>query len=193
MGSHYPHHPNFNQLAMEYTEGAIKERAKQPMLHSQEYEQAGNSYLMAVVAVIMGLPLPIINLIATVGYYLAYRKAAYFVRWHCIQAAIGQVFLIPFNSVAIAWTLGMLFRDRSIHIEDLEDPHFKTSYFDGFFEATSFYWIYIGFIIILNITEFFVVIYTASRVKNGHNVRWFIIAPITDALCSKEDRNPYKL
>jgi hypothetical protein len=38
-----------------------------------------------------------------------------------------------------------------------------------------------------------VVIATASKVKNGHNVRWFGLAPIADALTSKEDRNPYKL
>ena len=39
-----------------------------------EAEKASNSYLMSLIAVIAGLPLPIINLIATVIFYLGNRK-----------------------------------------------------------------------------------------------------------------------
>ncbi|MDP1993761.1 MAG: hypothetical protein Q8K40_00805, partial [Ignavibacteria bacterium] len=48
-----------------------------------EAEKASNSYLMSMVALIAGLPLPIINLIATVIFYVGNRKGSYFVRWHC--------------------------------------------------------------------------------------------------------------
>jgi len=181
---------------MEYTEGTIKETANHMTapLHSQEYEQAGNSYLMAIVAIIMGLPLPILNLIAAGGYYLAHRKSAYFVRWHCIQSAIGQATLIPFNSIAVAWTLGLFMRFNTFNIEDIENhTHVASTTLRGFLDAGTGYWLYIIFIVVLNISEFIVVISTASRVKNGHNVRWWIIAPIVDRLCSKEDRNPYKV
>lgn len=181
---------------MEYTEGTLKETPNYQTtpLHSQEYEQAGNSYLMAIVAIIMGLPLPILNLIAAGGYYLAYRKAAYFVRWHCIQSAIGQAVLIPFNSIAVAWTLGLFMRFTSFTIEDIDnEAQVASQTFHGFSEAGAAYWLYIIFIVVLNITEFIVVISTASKVKDGHNVRWWLIAPIVDRLCSKEDRNPYKV
>ena len=55
-----------------------------------------------------------------------------------------------------------------------------------------YYWMN-PFIVLLNITEFVIVIYTSTRVKKGENIRWFGIASLTDRLCSKEDRNPYKL
>ena len=77
-------------------------------IYPHEYEQASNSYLMSVIAIIAGLPLPIINFIATVVFYLGSRKSTYFVRWHCIQSLIGQALLIPFNSIAFAWTLGLI-------------------------------------------------------------------------------------
>jgi uncharacterized Tic20 family protein len=184
---------------MEYTEGIIKDTPAaetKPFIHPYEYEQASNSYMMAVVSVIAGLPLPIINLIATAGYYLAHRKSSYLVRWHCIQAALGQIVLIPFNSIALAWTLGILFGGRGfLGLYDIPRRYYEDGamFTDDYSGATAFYWLYITFVIILNITEFIVVIATASKVKNGHNVRWFGLAPIADALTSKEDRNPYKL
>lgn len=184
---------------MEYTEGIVNDTTvadNKPFIHPYEYEQAGNSYMMAVVGVIAGLPFPIINLIATLGYYLAQRKSSYLVRWHCIQAALGQVLLIPFNSIALAWTLGIIFGGRGFWgLYDIPRRYYQDDVLllDDYSGTTTVYWLYITFIIIVNITEFIVVITTASRVKNGHNVRWFGIANITDKICSKEDRNPYKL
>ena len=55
-------------------------------VHPNEYEKASNAYLMAIVAVVAGLPIPIINLIASVGFYMGHRKSSYFIRWHSIQA-----------------------------------------------------------------------------------------------------------
>lgn len=182
---------------MEYTEGIIKDTIKETpvFIHPNEYEQASRSYLMAVVAVIAGLPFPIINLFASIGYYLAHRKSSYFIRWHCIQATIGQAFLIPFNSVAVAWTLGVIFGGRGFFgITEIPKRYFadNASIFDDYSGATLYYWLYITFIILLNCTEFIIVIYTSTRVKKGENVRWFGIAQLTDKLCSKEDRNIYK-
>lgn len=173
---------------MEYKERHLNNpESKQPFIHPYEYEQASNSYLMAVVGVAAGLPLPIVNVFAGFIYYLAHRKSSYLVRWHSIQAVLGQLLLIPFNSVAFAWTIGILFRSDLVwqkdHIEE----------FNLVKEIPTGYWLYLFFIILLNITEFIIVIYTASKVRKGHNIRWFGIATITDSLCSKEDRNPYKL
>ena len=47
-----------------------------------ELEAASNSYLMSLLAVMAGLPFPIINLLATAVFYLANRHRTYFVRWH---------------------------------------------------------------------------------------------------------------
>ena len=58
--------------------------------NESETEIASNSYLMSLIAIIVGLPLPIVNLIATFIFYLSNRKSTYFVRWHCTQAQIGR-------------------------------------------------------------------------------------------------------
>jgi len=178
---------------MEYTKGIVKDKYHQQLIDSHDYEQASNSYLMAIVAVIVGMPLPIINLIAAAGYYLAHRKSSYFVRWHCIQSAVGQAMLIPFNSIAVAWTLGLLLRDATITVSGVENGSLIPVVLQNMLDATSYYWMYISFILLLNVSEFFVVINTASRVRKGENVRWWLIAAITDRVCSKEDRNPYKI
>lgn len=164
----------------------MKEENKHQTLYPHEYEQASNSYLMAVVAVIAGLPLPIINLIAAVGFYLGHRKSTYFVRWHCIQSIIGQALVIPFNSIAFAWTIGVFInlKNRSYH----SDREFGEAFTDNTYTA---YWIYILFVVVLNLFEFITVLYTATRVRKGHNVRWAGIATITDKLTSKENRDPY--
>jgi uncharacterized membrane protein len=72
-----------------------------------EREKASNSYLMSLVAVIAGLPLPIINLLATFFFYLANRKSTYFVRWHCIQALLSQMVLLFANSYSFWWTVSI--------------------------------------------------------------------------------------
>ena len=164
---------------------------QQQTIHPNEYEQASNSYLMAIVAVIGGLPLPIINLIASFGYYLAKRKASYFVRWHAIQAVLAQLILVPFNSLAWAWTLGTFIKSGRFL---LEHSHDGRNHIWSLFEAlTAPYIIYMSFIILFNTFEFFAVMYTGARVRKGHNVRWFLIANITDRLCSKEKRDIYNI
>lgn len=141
-------------------------------VYPHELEQASNSYLMAVISVMAGLPLPIINVVASLGFYLAHRKAGYFVRRHCIQAVLAQTIMMPFNSFAFAWTLKLIIQEK--------DPD-------------MYYFVYLLGIVIFNIVEFFAVIITASAVRKGKNVRWFLIADITDALCSKENRDPYRI
>lgn len=175
----------------------MKYTAGQQTIHPNEFDQAANSYLMAVVAVIAGLPLPIVNLIASFGYYMAKRKSSYFVRWHAIQAVLAQLVLVPFNALGWAWTLSVVLRtDLFGHWAEQGNEHYI---YDGtplpeLFEGISYkYWLFISLILFINIFEFFAVIYTASRVRKGHNVRWFIIANIADALCSKEKRDIYNI
>jgi lipopolysaccharide export LptBFGC system permease protein LptF len=67
-----------------------------------ESEKASNSYLMSVVAVIAGLPLPVINLIATVAFFFGNRKGTYFVRWHCM------------NVVGVYWSVAIFFGSHHI-------------------------------------------------------------------------------
>ncbi|KAF2518647.1 hypothetical protein E0W68_07780 [Flavobacterium salilacus subsp. salilacus] len=155
---------------MEYTEETSNKEQK--IIHPNEYEKASNSYLMAIVAVIVGVPLPVINITASVIYYLGNLKSSYFVRWHCIQAILAQTIMIPFNSIAVGWTISIMLNVK---------------------EVTLYYGIYLFAVILFNIIEFFAVIITASKVSKGKNVRWFLIANITDLLCSKKNKDPYSI
>src|SRR6478609_6983732 len=127
-----------------------------------ESEKASNSYLMSVVAVIVGLPLPIINLVATFMFYLANRKNTFFVRWHCIQALLSQFIIVGFNSFGFYWTISIIFRDK--HVDNQ-------------------YIAYILTLLIFNIIEFTVTIAAAIQVRKGKHVQWFFFGPLTDLIC----------
>ena len=53
----------------------VKEFDYKPGDH--EAEKASNSYIMSLVAVVAGLPLPIINLLATLIFYMGNREGTY--------------------------------------------------------------------------------------------------------------------
>lgn len=127
-----------------------------------EAEKASNSYLMSLIAIIAGLPLPIINLIATFIFYVGNRKSTYFVRWHCTQALVSQVSMLFINSVAFWWTIGIIFGDESL----------TNQYFGYMFTAFIF-----------NLTEFIATIYTAIKARKGVHVEWWLYGPLTNLIC----------
>ena len=75
--------------------------------HEREY--ASNGYIMSLVAIMAGLPIPVVNLIASVIFFLANRKATYFVRWHATQSLLSQLSVVAFNSTAFWWTISIFF------------------------------------------------------------------------------------
>lgn len=127
-----------------------------------EAEKASNSYLMSLIAIIAGLPLPIINLLATLFFYIGNRKSTYFVRWHCTQALVSQVSMLFINSVAFWWTIGIIFGDETL-----------TNNYIGFM-FTAF---------IFNFTEFIATIYTAIKSRKGIHVEWWLYGSITNLIC----------
>lgn len=130
--------------------------------NEHEAEKASNSYIMSLVAIMGGFPLPIINLIATVIFYMGNRKGTYFVRWHCTQALLSQFFLLPFNSVGFWWTISIIFSDEKI---------------------SSNYIAYIITIFIFNLIEFIGTIYSAIATRKGKHVEWWFIGGLTDFIC----------
>ena len=166
---------------------------KPELIHSADLEQASNSYLMAIVAVIAGLPLPIINTIASIIYYIAHRRSSYFVRWHCIQSILAQAVMVPFNSIAFAWTLNLIFSNDEYFGQQTPEHLDNTLFSEFFYSVSPYYWLYMAVIIILNVVEFITVVITAAQVRKGKNVRLFVLANIADSLTSKENRDPYIL
>jgi hypothetical protein len=127
-----------------------------------ESEKASNSYLMSLVAFIAGMPLPIINLLATFFFYLGNRKGTYFVRWHCTQAMLSQFSMIFANSAGFWWTMAIIFSDRTV---------------------TSQYIAYMITLVIFNIAEFAATIYTAVKTRKGEHVEWFFYGTLTNLVC----------
>jgi len=127
-----------------------------------EREKASNSYLMSLVAVIAGLPLPIVNLLATLFFYIGNRKSTYFVRWHCIQALLSQLVLLFANSYSFWWTVSILFTDE---------------------KATNNYFAYLFTVIVFNILEIISTIYCAVQTRKGKHVQVFFFGNVTNLIC----------
>ena len=127
-----------------------------------ELEKASNSYLMSLIALIAGLPLPIINLMATFFFYIANIKGTYFVRWHCTQALLSQLSLLFINSFGFWWTISIIFGSETV---------------------TNKYIAYIITVLIFNIIEFIVTIITAIKVRKGIHVYWWFYGNLTQIIC----------
>jgi uncharacterized Tic20 family protein len=131
----------------------------QPMEH--EAEKASNSYLMSLFAVMVGLPIPIINLIATFIFWINNKKGTYFVRWHCMHALLSQFSLLFVNSISFYWTLSVIF--------------------DALPLSNS--WIaWIMTAIIFNLAEVVITIQAAIKTRKGKHVYWTFFGPLTDIL-----------
>lgn len=127
-----------------------------------ETEKASNSYLMSLVALIAGLPLPIINLLAALMFYLGNRKGTYFVRWHCTQALLAQFSLLIMNSAGFWWTISIIFGDRAI---------------------SSKYIAYLMTAFLFNLVEFIATIYAAIHTRKGVHVEWWFYGGLTNLIC----------
>lgn len=123
-----------------------------------EAEKASNSYLMSLIAVIVGLPLPIINLLATFIFFMGNRKGTYFVRWHCTQALLSQFSLLFMNSVAFWWTIGIVFSNETL---------------------TNKYISYIIMVFLFNFVEFVATMSAAIKIRKGHHVEWWFFGGLT--------------
>lgn len=130
--------------------------------HEHELEAASNSYLMSLLAAMAGLPFPIINLLATVIFYLANKRNTYFVRWHCTQALVSQVPLFFTNSVLFWWTVRVLL---------------------GWTPLSSFYFAYLFTVVLFNVIDFVATIHTMIAVRRGRQVEWYVYGGVTHLIC----------
>lgn len=128
-----------------------------------ELEKASNSYLMSLIAIMGGLPLPIINLLATLIFYLGNRKGTYFVRWHCTQALLSQLSVLFINSYGFWWTVSIVFTSEQ--------------------SITNNYIAYIIAALIFNLSEFIATIYTAIQVRKGIHVTWWFYGSLSNLIC----------
>lgn len=129
-----------------------------------EKEKASNSYLMSLVAFMAGMPLPIVNLLASVFFFFGNRKGTYFVRWHCTQALVSQLSIFFLNSYGFWWVVSIVF-------------------WNG--QATNSFFAYLILIFLVNLTEFIATIYTAIQTRKGIHVEWWFYGNLTHLFCKK--------
>lgn len=120
---------------------------------------------MSLVALMAGLPLPIVNLLATFIFFLSNRKSSYFVRWHCTQALLSQFFVFILNTISFQWTFRILF---------------------GSLEFSNEYFGYLCVVILVNLAEIIGTLVSAVKVRKGKESNWWLFAPLTDILVRKE-------
>ena len=71
----------------------------------REKEDAMGAYLMMFAALGAGLPLPFINVLASIIYYFIHRKYGPFVKFHLIQSLWSQLPLSLLNGIIVVWTI----------------------------------------------------------------------------------------
>lgn len=153
------------QLGLEYFKRImIKIRPFSYRPLESEKEQASNSYLMSLVAIIAGLPLPILNLLATFIFYLGNRKSTPFVRWHCLQALFSQVTLVIINSILFWWTIAII----------TDKAAFTNEYIAYFITVVGY-----------NLVEIVATIYSAIQTRKGLHVEWFFYGTLVNIFTSK--------
>jgi len=78
----------------------------------REKEDAMGAYLMMFAAVAIGLPLPVINLIAAIIYYFINRKKSRFIHFHCLQSLLSNIPTTLINWVLVIWAVRNFFTDQ---------------------------------------------------------------------------------
>ncbi|MCI5055000.1 MAG: DUF4870 domain-containing protein [Flavobacteriales bacterium] len=73
-----------------------------------EREDGMGAYLMMFAALAVGLPLPIINLIAAIIYYHVNKHKGMFVQYHALHSLLAQIPTTLLNAGAIFWIVGMI-------------------------------------------------------------------------------------
>ncbi len=113
----------------------------------REKEDAMGAYLMMFASVAVGLPLPIINLVAAVVYYYINRSKSKFVHFHSLQSLLSQLPTSILNGVAVIWTV------RNFFVYD---------------DFSQNYWGFIIMVGIANLLYFIFSIIAAYHARKGH-------------------------
>jgi uncharacterized Tic20 family protein len=140
----------------------MNERSPDNLPNESECEKSSNSYLMSVITVILGIPLPLISLITTVIFYVANRNSTRFVRWHCTQAMLSQAYVVLINMSGFTWSMMILFGKPTV-----------TNNFIGFMIT----------LVIFNLMELIMTIYAAIETRKGKHIEFYFFGLLTDQLC----------
>lgn len=109
-------------------------------------EDAMGAYFMMFATSAIGIPLPLLNLVAAIIYYYVNRSKGKFVQFHTLQSLWSQIPVTMLNSGLVAWTIVNFVRDLNF---------------------TSFYWGYLVMTATANLVYFIFSIVGAVKARNG--------------------------
>ena len=113
----------------------------------REREDAMGAYLMMFAALAAGLPLPIINLVASLIYYFVNKNKSRFVKFHVVQSLYSQFPTTLLNAGLVFWTI------RIFALQHWE----YTDYYKG----------YVAMVIVANLIYFVFSIVASVKARKG--------------------------
>jgi uncharacterized Tic20 family protein len=75
---------------------------------AREKDDAMGAYLMMFAAWAVGLPFPVLNLVAAFIYFMINRKKSRFVAFHSLQSLLSQIPVTVGNLAVIVWLVSIL-------------------------------------------------------------------------------------
>ena len=109
-------------------------------------EDAMGAYLMMFATSALGMPLPIINLIAAIVYYYVNKSKGKFVQFHTLQSLYSQIPVTLLNSAIVIWTITNLVKK---------------------YDFTNLFWGFLIAVGVANLTYFIFSIVGAVRARKG--------------------------
>ncbi|MEQ8303478.1 MAG: DUF4870 domain-containing protein [Cyclobacteriaceae bacterium] len=116
-------------------------------LTKKEKEDAMGAYLMMFASVGAGLPLPIINLIASIVYFIINKGKSRFVKFHSYQSLLSQFPTTVINAVGVFWAVQIFLLDN--------------------YEVTDIFKGYVLMAVVLNLVYFIFSIVGAVKARKG--------------------------
>ncbi|MGK7388907.1 MAG: DUF4870 domain-containing protein [Candidatus Cyclobacteriaceae bacterium M2_1C_046] len=71
----------------------------------KEKEKAMAAYLMMFATAALGLPFPLLNLVASLIYYYFIKESSRFVKFHSLQSLLSQIPISILNGILVIWTV----------------------------------------------------------------------------------------
>ncbi|HUI69835.1 MAG TPA: DUF4870 domain-containing protein [Spirochaetia bacterium] len=71
----------------------------------RERDDAMGAYLMMFASLAVGLPIPLLNLVASVIYFFVNKKTSAFVAFHALQALLSHIPVVLLNAGVVAWII----------------------------------------------------------------------------------------
>jgi uncharacterized membrane protein len=141
--------------------GSAYIRLAQPdEIPESEKEDAMGAYLMMFASLAIGIPIPFVNVIASVIYFFVNRKHGTFVAFHALQALLTHLPVVLLNAGVIAWLVGIL----------VTPPHHMF--------GIAFFW-YLFFVVLVNVAY---VVWSVVALVHARKGRFFYM-PIVGRMC----------